>query len=113
MVSRVEVNLAIRSLGPVDDNEGKFSFDCYFRSVPWHAGGEPPSRQTWVDRRLRFNTSGVEELTMDWKFLSKVSRILEFWLVSLYDTNSLSGSTGLMVELMAGRRRAPENNFCP
>ena len=29
---QVEVNLAIRSMGPVDERREEFTFDCYFRS---------------------------------------------------------------------------------
>ena len=47
----VEVN-PIRSMGPVDDNQEKFTFDCYFR-------------QQWVDKRLQFNNTYLEELPMD------------------------------------------------
>jgi gamma-aminobutyric acid receptor subunit alpha len=36
---QVNVNLAIRSMGPVDENSEVFSLDCYFR-------------QTWTDTRL-------------------------------------------------------------
>ena len=36
----VNVNLAIRSMGPVDENREAYSLDCYFR-------------QSWLDRRLR------------------------------------------------------------
>ena len=48
----VEVNIAIRSMGPVDDNQEKFTFDCYFR-------------QQWVDKRLQFNNIYLDELQMD------------------------------------------------
>ena len=37
----VNVNLAIRSMGPVDEMNEKYSLDCYFR-------------QTWMDKRLRY-----------------------------------------------------------
>ena len=30
-VLQVEVNLAIRSMGPVDERKQEFTFDCYFR----------------------------------------------------------------------------------
>ena len=55
----VEVNLAIRSMGPVDDNQEKFTFDCYFR-------------QRWMDERLKFNNTYFDELPMNWKFLQKI-----------------------------------------
>ena len=37
----VNVNMAIRSMGPVDEMNEKYSLDCYFR-------------QTWMDKRLRY-----------------------------------------------------------
>ena len=39
----VELNLAIRNIGPIDELKEVFSIDCYFR-------------QTWFDSRLQFNT---------------------------------------------------------
>ena len=53
----VEVALAIRSMGPVDDNTENITFDCYFR-------------QKWEDKRLKFNNTLLDELPMNWKFLS-------------------------------------------
>ena len=38
----------------------EFILDCYFR-------------QMWVDRRLRFNDTGVPVLSMNWLFLEKVT----------------------------------------
>ena len=57
----VVVNLAIRSMGPVDDNREEFTFDCYFR-------------QQWIDQRLKFNNTYFDELPMNWKFLQKMWR---------------------------------------
>ena len=37
---QVNVNMAIRSMGPVDDSKEAYSLDCYFR-------------QSWFDKRLR------------------------------------------------------------
>ena len=48
----VNVNLAIRSMGPVDEMNEVYSLDCYFR-------------QTWMDKRLRYlysrETSSIKE----------------------------------------------------
>ena len=71
----VNVNLAIRSMGPVDEMNEVYSLDCYFR-------------QTWMDKRLRYlysretssikevnfsyNTSGLNELALNWAFLAKI-----------------------------------------
>ncbi len=41
----VTINLAVMSLGPVDENKQTFSLDCYFR-------------QYWVDERLKYNATG-------------------------------------------------------
>ena len=90
--SSVKVNLAIRSMGPVEDNLEQFTFDCYFRQVSyqrhqchqhhWHQHDHNDHLQTWTDPRLQFNTSHLEELPMDWKFLSKViGRNLYYWLL--------------------------------
>ena len=46
-------------MGPVDEAKQIFTLDCYFR-------------QFWTDERLIFNHSQVEELAMNWQFLSKV-----------------------------------------
>jgi len=56
---QVNVNMAIRSMGPVDDNKEAYSLDCYFR-------------QSWFDKRLSFNTSGLNELVLNWAFLAKI-----------------------------------------
>ena len=48
-------------MGPVDETQQMFTLDCYFR-------------QFWSDPRLVFNSTGVEELTMNWQFLSKIWR---------------------------------------
>jgi len=56
---QVNVNLAIRSMGPVDDSKEAYSLDCYFR-------------QSWLDKRLSYNTSGLNELALNWKFLEKI-----------------------------------------
>ena len=37
----VEINMSIRSMGPVDENKMVFALDCYFR-------------QSWIDERLKF-----------------------------------------------------------
>ena len=48
-------------MGPVDENSQTFKLDCYFR-------------QFWVDFRLRFNSTGLNELPMNWQFLTKIWR---------------------------------------
>lgn len=55
----VTINLSIRSMGPVDENDMAFSLDCYFR-------------QSWVDKRLQYNATGVSELALNWQFLEKI-----------------------------------------
>ncbi|CAL8119985.1 unnamed protein product [Orchesella dallaii] len=57
----IEVNMYIKSLGPVSETEEVYSLDCYFR-------------QMWVDNRLKFNASatGLSEFSMNWLFLDKV-----------------------------------------
>lgn len=57
----VEVNIAIRSMGPVDEMNQVFSLDCYFR-------------QYWTDTRLRYNATRLTELPMNWQFLNKIWR---------------------------------------
>ena len=49
----VNVNLDIRSLGPVDEMNEIYSLDCYFR-------------QSWVDKRLSYNTKGLDGLALNW-----------------------------------------------
>ncbi|KAF6199858.1 hypothetical protein GE061_006156 [Apolygus lucorum] len=56
---QVKVNLLIKSLGPVNEDESKYSMDIYFR-------------QTWHDKRLAFSMPGVTELSMSWLFLEKI-----------------------------------------
>ena len=43
----LQVNIFIRSMGPIDESLQKFTFDCYFR-------------QFWTDRRLAFNNSNAD-----------------------------------------------------
>ena len=59
----MEVNIAVRSMGPVDELSQTFTLDCYFR-------------QFWTDDRLTFNstTSQLDELAMNWAFLNKIWR---------------------------------------
>ena len=58
----VEMNIAIRSMGPVDEQSQVFSLDCYFR-------------QFWTDDRLKYNNSArLKELSMNWQFLNKIWR---------------------------------------
>jgi len=55
----VQINMAIRSMGPIDETREMFSLDCYFR-------------QSWTDTRLSYNTTGVTELVLNWQFLTKI-----------------------------------------
>ena len=57
--AEVELNMAVRTIGPIDETREVFSLDCYFR-------------QTWFDPRLRFNTSGITQLALNWQFLTKI-----------------------------------------
>ena len=59
--TEIIVNLAIRSMGPVDESKNIFTLDCYFR-------------QYWTDKRLIFNSTKTEELTLNWQFLSWIWR---------------------------------------
>ena len=86
---KVKLNLSIRSMvrlidcmifysiffqiiisliqGPVSENSQSFYLDCYFR-------------QSWVDPRLSFNVTGVQQLPMNWQFLTKVWKPDTFFL---------------------------------
>jgi gamma-aminobutyric acid receptor subunit alpha len=55
----VDINMAVRSIGPIDEINQVYSLDCYFR-------------QSWSDPRLRFNTTGVDQLALNWQFLTMV-----------------------------------------
>ena len=44
----------------------EFILDCYFRQI-------------WVDKRLQFNSTDVDTLSMNWLFLEKVSK--EYYVV--------------------------------
>ena len=48
-------------MGPVDEQKQMFSLDCYFR-------------QSWRDERLRYNSTRLKELPMNWQFLYKMWR---------------------------------------
>jgi gamma-aminobutyric acid receptor subunit alpha len=50
-----------RSMGPVDESRQIFTLDCYFR-------------QYWTDPRLVFSSQRIKELTLNWKFLSRIWR---------------------------------------
>ena len=54
-------------MGPIDEVKQIFSLDCYFR-------------QTWKDERLKFNTSDLTELALDWKMLYKIWKPDTFFL---------------------------------
>lgn len=56
----ISVNLVVKSMGPVSENEQSFGLDCYFR-------------QQWYDVRLKYQKlPGLEEFSMSWLFLDKV-----------------------------------------
>ena len=61
IVLQVEINIQIRSMGPVDEESQTFTMDCYFR-------------QYWNDFRLKFKDRGLIELPMNWQFLTKIWR---------------------------------------
>ncbi|VDN07519.1 unnamed protein product, partial [Thelazia callipaeda] len=42
---QVEIDISVRSMGPISEQDMEFSMDCYFR-------------QKWLDRRLAFDTFG-------------------------------------------------------
>ena len=46
-------------MGPVDDTKEAYSLDCYFR-------------QSWTDKRLSYNTTGLKTLALNWAFLAKI-----------------------------------------
>lgn len=81
--TQVEVNIAIRSMGPIDETQERYTLDCYFRSV---LSGSSEyftdyCRQYWYDERLKFNQSDViDELAMNWQFLEKIWRPDTFFL---------------------------------
>ncbi|OXA53272.1 Gamma-aminobutyric acid receptor subunit alpha-4 [Folsomia candida] len=58
---KIEVNMYIKSMGPVSETDETYSMDCYFRQI-------------WVDNRLKFNRSqgGLKEFSMNWLFLERV-----------------------------------------
>ena len=66
----VEINLSIRSMGPVDESRMAYSLDCYFRQV-------------WYDERLKYNASGIDELALNWAFLAKI------WVPDTYFVNGM------------------------
>ncbi len=56
---QVTINFDIKSMGPVDDATQSLSLDAYFR-------------QFWYDKRLRYNTTGVSRLSLNWAFLKTI-----------------------------------------
>ena len=58
---QVEINIQIRSMGPIDEVSQTFTMDCYFR-------------QYCQDFRLKYNNRGLVELPMNWQFLTKIWR---------------------------------------
>jgi len=55
----VELNLSVRSIGPVNEKKQDFFIDCYFR-------------QSWRDKRLAFNNTEVDFLPMNWQSLNTI-----------------------------------------
>nr|XP_018905083.1 PREDICTED: gamma-aminobutyric acid receptor alpha-like isoform X2 [Bemisia tabaci] len=55
----ISVNMYIKSIGAISDNDEEFTMDLYFR-------------QSWLDSRLKFRLHGVEEISMSWLFVDKV-----------------------------------------
>ncbi|XP_059079847.1 gamma-aminobutyric acid receptor subunit alpha-3-like [Tigriopus californicus] len=53
----VEINMQVRSMGPISEVDMSYSMDCYFR-------------QSWVDRRLAF--SGRKNLALSIEMLRKI-----------------------------------------
>ena len=62
----VDVNIFIRSMGPVLESKSIFTLDIYFR-------------QYWTDSRLVFNSSKVEELGKN------------IYVITLHDTIVIEG----------------------
>ncbi|KAI4477987.1 hypothetical protein M0802_014622 [Mischocyttarus mexicanus] len=54
----VEVDIMVRSMGPISEVDMTYSMDCYFR-------------QSWVDRRLAFQ-GGKETLALSISMLAKI-----------------------------------------
>ena len=50
-----------RSMGQVDESKSIFTLDIYFR-------------QYWTDKRLLFNETRVDELVLNWQFLTWIWR---------------------------------------
>ena len=57
---QIQINMYIKSLGPISETEEDYVMDLYFR-------------QMWTDSRLKFNaSSGLTEFSLNWLFLEKV-----------------------------------------
>ncbi|XP_076348120.1 gamma-aminobutyric acid receptor subunit alpha-6-like [Tachypleus tridentatus] len=61
-------DIEIRSFGSISETDMVYSMDCYFR-------------QTWWDKRLKFQSANLDVLSMDWKFLQRV------WIPDTYFLN--------------------------
>lgn len=55
----VEVDIMVRSMGPISEVDMTYSMDCYFR-------------QSWVDRRLAFQGGGKETLALSISMLARI-----------------------------------------
>ncbi|VBB29192.1 unnamed protein product [Acanthocheilonema viteae] len=57
---KVEIDISVRSIGPISEQQMEFSLDCYFR-------------QKWLDRRLAFDTfANREDLPIASKMLKDI-----------------------------------------
>ncbi|KAL0125461.1 hypothetical protein PUN28_004520 [Cardiocondyla obscurior] len=55
----VEVDIMVRSMGPISEVDMTYSMDCYFR-------------QSWVDRRLAFQGSNMKTLALSISMLARI-----------------------------------------
>ncbi|VDM97567.1 unnamed protein product, partial [Onchocerca ochengi] len=57
---QVEIDISVRSIGPISEQKMEFSLDCYFR-------------QKWLDQRLSFDTfANREDLPISSKMLKDI-----------------------------------------
>ena len=74
--TRVRVNMAVTTLGPVSDEKGVLVLTCYLRSADkWRMFPDIIYRQSWRDSRLRFSQFhdlNMTELSLNWIFLDNI-----------------------------------------
>ena len=61
-VTEVAVNMAVTTLGPVEDNKQRLILTCYLR-------------QSWTDSRLKFShfhSLNMTQLSLNWIFLDNI-----------------------------------------